>query len=29
MNELIIKQYEIDYSFIIKNYLDRELWNKN
>lgn len=28
MNELIIKQYEIDYSFIIKNYLDRELWNK-
>lgn len=28
MNDLIIKQYEIDYSFIIKNYLDVELWNK-
>lgn len=28
MNELIIKQYDIDYSFIIKNYLDKELWNK-
>lgn len=28
MNELIIKEYDIDYSFIIKNYLDQSLWNK-
>lgn len=27
-NELAIKTYDIDYSFIIKNYLDQELWNK-
>lgn len=27
-NNLIIKQYEVDYSFIIKNYLDESLWNK-
>lgn len=28
MNELIIKTYDIDYSFIVKNYLDKELWHK-
>lgn len=28
MNELVIKTYDIDYSFIIKNYLDKELWDK-
>ena len=27
-NELAIKIYEVDYSFIIKNYLDKELWGK-
>lgn len=27
-NDLIIKTYDIDYSFIIKNYLDKELWHK-
>ena len=27
-NNLIIKQYDVDYSFIIKNYLDESLWNK-
>lgn len=27
-NELAIKIYDIDYSFIIKNYLDREMWQK-
>lgn len=27
-NELAIKIYEVDYSFIIKNYLDREMWQK-
>lgn len=26
--DLTIKVYDIDYSFIIKNYLDRELWDK-
>ena len=25
---LIIKAYDIDYSFIIKNYLDPKLWEK-
>ena len=29
MNNLVIKRYEVDYSFIIKNYLDKKLWNKN
>ena len=28
MNNLVIKRYEVDYSFIIKNYLDESLWNK-
>lgn len=28
MNKLAIKVYKIDYDFIIKNYLDRELWKK-
>ena len=28
MNELVIKTYDIDYSFIINNYLDKDLWNK-
>ena len=28
-NNLIIKQYDVDYSFIIKNYLDKKLWSKN
>ena len=28
MNELAIKVYDIDYSFIIKNYLDKALWHK-
>lgn len=27
-NEIALKVYEIDYSFIIKNYLDKELWHK-
>lgn len=27
-NELAIKVYEVDYSFIVKNYLDPQLWNK-
>lgn len=27
-NELAIKVYEIDYSFIIKNYLDPQMWQK-
>ena len=27
-NALALKVYEIDYSFIIKNYLNRELWKK-
>lgn len=27
-NNLIIKQYDVDYSFIIKNYLHESLWNK-
>lgn len=27
-NKLTIKTYNIDYSFIIKNYLDKELWQK-
>ena len=27
-NELVIKTYDIDYSFIVKNYLDKELWEK-
>lgn len=27
-NELAIKIYEIDYSFIIKNYLDPQMWQK-
>lgn len=26
-NEVIIKTYDIDYSFIIKNYLDKSLWH--
>lgn len=29
MNNLVIKRYEVDYSFIIKNYLDKKLWSKN
>ena len=29
MNNLVIKRYEVDYSFITKNYLDKKLWNKN
>ena len=28
-NEIAIKIYEVDYSFIIKNYLDKELWSKS
>lgn len=28
MNELVLKVYDIDYSFIIKNYLSPELWKK-
>ena len=28
-NEITIKVYEVDYSFIIKNYLDKELWSKS
>lgn len=28
MADLIIKQYDVDYSFIIKNYLDKKLWHK-
>lgn len=28
MNDLIIKTYDIDYSFILKNYLNKELWKK-
>lgn len=28
MNSIDIKTYEIDYSFIINNYLDKELWHK-
>lgn len=28
-NELAIKVYDVDYSFIIKNYLDKELWHKS
>lgn len=28
-NALAIKVYEVDYSFIIKNYLDKNLWNKS
>ena len=28
MNNLVIKRYEVDYSFIIKNYLHESLWNK-
>lgn len=27
-NELIVKVYDIDYSFIIKHYLDPQLWDK-
>lgn len=27
-NKLAIKTFDIDYSFIIENYLDRKLWNK-
>lgn len=27
-NQLQIKTYDIDYSFIIKNYLDKKLWHK-
>ena len=27
-NELAIKVYEVDYSFIIKNYLDPQMWSK-
>ena len=27
-NELAIKVYEVDYSFIIKNYLDPQMWTK-
>lgn len=27
-NDLAIKVYDVDYSFIMKNYLDKELWNK-
>lgn len=27
-NELAIKVYEVDYSFIVKNYLDPQLWTK-
>ena len=27
-NELALKVYDIDYSFIIKNYLSPELWEK-
>lgn len=27
-NEIALKVYEVDYSFIIKNYLDKSLWNK-
>lgn len=26
-NEMVIKTYDIDYSFIIKNYLDKSLWH--
>lgn len=26
--DLAIKVYDVDYSFIMKNYLDKELWNK-
>lgn len=28
MNDLIIKAYDIDYSFILKNYLNKDLWKK-
>lgn len=28
MNQLMIKMYEIDYDFIIKNYLDKSLWKQ-
>lgn len=27
-NKMILKAYDIDYSFIIKNYLDQKLWEK-
>lgn len=27
-NEMVIKTYDIDYSFIINNYLDKEMWDK-
>ena len=27
-NDIIIKQYAIDYNFIISNYLDKSLWKK-
>lgn len=27
-NEIALKKYDIDYSFIISNYLDQSLWNK-
>lgn len=28
MNTIVIKQFKIDYDFIIKNYLDKHLWQK-
>lgn len=28
MNTVVIKQFKIDYEFIIKNYLDKHLWQK-
>lgn len=28
MSNIVIKTYDIDYSFIIKNYLDKSLWHK-
>lgn len=28
MNEIVLKQYKVDYDFIIKNYLAPSLWNK-
>jgi len=28
-NKMILKVYDIDYGFIIKNYLDKEMWSKS
>lgn len=28
-NEIALKVYEVDYSFIVNNYLDKELWGKS